>query len=42
MIGWDSADMCRLYCDTSADAKFGKYFDKEGIKKVEQKSLADI
>lgn len=22
IIGWDSADMCRLYCDTPTDAKF--------------------
>lgn len=42
IIGWDSADMCRLYCDTSVDEKFGKYFDENGIKSVEQKSLSDI
>lgn len=42
IIGWDSAEMCRLYCDTSVDAKFGKYFGEDGIKQVEQKSLADI
>ena len=42
LIGWESADMCRLYCDTSADAKFGKYFGEDGIKEVEQKSLSDI
>ena len=42
IIGWDSADMCRLYCDTSVDAKFGKYFGEEGIKQVEQGSLSDI
>lgn len=42
IIGWESADMCRLYCDTSADAKLGKYFDEDGIKTVEKKSLSDI
>lgn len=42
LIGWDSADMCRIYCDTSADTKFAKYFDEDGIKQVEQKSLSDI
>lgn len=42
LIGWESADMCRLYCDTSADAKFGKYFGEEGIINTEQKSLKDL
>lgn len=42
LIGWESADMCRLYCDTSVDAKFGKYFGKEGIKQVEEGTLSDI
>ena len=42
LIGWESADMCRLYCDTSADAKFGKYFGEDGIKTVEQKSLSEV
>jgi integrase len=42
IIGWESADMCRIYIDTSADKKFEKYFGEEGIKTVEQKSLSDI
>lgn len=42
LIGWESADMCRLYCDTSSDVKFGKYFGEEGIKNVENKSLSDL
>lgn len=42
IIGWDSADMCRLYCDTPADTKFEKYFGVEGIKSVEKKSLSDM
>lgn len=42
LIGWESADMCRLYCDTSVDAKFGKYFGEEGIKQVEEGTLSDI
>lgn len=42
IIGWDSADMCRLYIDTEADVRFAKYFGEDGIKKVEQKSLSDI
>lgn len=42
IIGWESADMCRLYIDTEADVKFAKYFGEEGIKTVEQKSLSDL
>ncbi len=42
IIGWDSADMCRLYIDTEADVKFAKYFGEDGIKSVEQKSLSDL
>ena len=42
IIGWDSAEMCRVYCDTEADVKFAKYFGEEGIKQVEQKSLSDL
>ena len=42
LIGWESAEMCRLYCDTSADAKFGQYFGEEGIKQVESKNLSDL
>lgn len=42
LIGWESADMCRLYCDTSIDAKFAQYFDENGIKEIEQKSLSDL
>lgn len=42
IIGWSTADMCRLYCDTEADVKFAKYFDENGIKQVEQKSLSDM
>lgn len=42
IIGWESADMCRLYIDTEVDVKFAQYFGEEGIKQVEQKSLADM
>lgn len=42
IIGWESADMCRLYIDTDADVKFAQYFGEEGIKSVEQKSLSDL
>jgi integrase len=42
IIGWDSADMVKLYKDISTDEQLGKYFDEDGIKKVEQKSLSDL
>lgn len=42
IVGWESADMCRLYCDTPADAKFGKYFGEDGIRNVERASLKDL
>lgn len=42
IIGWDSADMCRLYCDTPIDAKFEKYFGEEGIKNVKETTLSDL
>ena len=42
LVGWTSADMCRLYCDTEADAKFGKYFGEDGIKEVKETKLSDL
>lgn len=42
IIGWSSADMCRLYCDTATDVKFARYFDENGIKTNSQKSLSDL
>ena len=43
VIGWSSADMVRLYDDTSADEQLGKYFDEGGIKSdIAATSLSDI
>lgn len=42
LVGWSSADMVNLYDDSSAEDMFAKYFDKNGIKQVEQKTLSDI
>lgn len=42
IIGWESADMVKIYTDISADENIGKYFDENGIKKIETKSLSDI
>lgn len=42
LIGWNSLDMVSLYKDISADEQFEKYFNEDGIKSVEKKSLSDI
>ena len=42
IVNWESADMVTLYTDLSADENIGKYFDENGIKQVEQKSLSDL
>lgn len=42
IIGWDSADMCNIYIDTSTDSKLSEYFGDEGIKAVKAKTLADL
>lgn len=42
IVNWESADMVSLYTDISADENIGKYFDENGIKQVEQKTLSDI
>lgn len=41
-FGWNSQDMIGVYDDSEAVDDFGKYFTKDGIKKVEKKSLSDI
>ena len=42
LCGWSSADMIHLYDDSTAEDMFAKYFDENGIKQVEQKSLSDL
>jgi integrase len=42
LVGWESVEMVSLYTDTEADEEFGKYFDADGIKQVEQKSIGDL
>ena len=42
IIGWSSLDMVGLYKDIEVDEEFEKYFGEDGIKKVEQASLADL
>lgn len=42
IIGWDSADMLRLYTDISVDEQLGNYFDENGIKQVEKTKLSQL
>lgn len=42
IIGWTSLEMVSIYDDNTIDDKLGKYFDENGIKKVEQKGLDDL
>ncbi len=42
IVGWESAEMCRLYTDLSVDDNIGKYFDENGIKQSDTKGLAEL
>lgn len=43
IIGWESADMVRVYKDMSAEEQIGQYFDENGeIRKDAQKSISDL
>lgn len=42
IIGWESADMVNLYTDLSADDTIGKYFDENGIKKIDKTALSEL
>lgn len=42
IIGWTSADMVNLYNDATIEDTLSKYFDENGIKEIESKSLQDI
>lgn len=42
IIGWESTNMIEIYNDTEVDDELGKFFDENGIKKVEKKGLEDL
>ena len=42
IIGWENASMIDTYNDNDIEDEFGKYFDGDGIKNVEQKTLSDL
>ena len=42
IVGWANVAMVEIYDDQDIDDKLGKYFDENGIKKVDKVSLEDI
>lgn len=43
IVGWESADMVRVYKDLSAEEQISQYFDENGdIRSDAQKSLSDL
>ena len=40
--GWSNVSMVGIYNDQDIDDELGKYFDENGIKQVEQKSISDL
>lgn len=42
IVGWNSAEMIKLYNDTDKDKAFDKYFGAEGIKDVRSMSLKEL
>lgn len=42
IVGWESTNMVTVYNDTEVDDEIGKYFDADGIKQSEKKSLSDL
>lgn len=42
IVGWESADMCKVYTDIDADEQIGMYFTDGDISVPKKKSLADI
>jgi hypothetical protein len=42
IVGWESTNMVSIYNDTEIVEELGKYFNEDGIKQVEKKSLSDL
>ncbi len=42
IVGWSSSEMLKIYDDNHKDDKIGMYFDADGIKTVDKKSLSDL
>lgn len=42
IVGWESTDMVDLYTDIDVEDRLEEFFDENGIKEVEQKSIKDL
>lgn len=42
IVGWESADMCKVYTDIDADEQIGMYFKNGDISAPEKRSIADV
>ena len=42
IVGWQSADMVRIYDDATKESKFDKYFGAGGIRDVKKASLTEL
>ena len=42
IVGWESADMCKVYTDIDADEQIGRYFKNGNICAPEKRSIADV
>lgn len=42
IVGWESVAMVDIYNDSDVDDELGKYFDEDGVKQVDVKSLSDL
>jgi len=42
IVGWESADMVRVYKDLTTEEQISQYFDENGIKEVKPTSLNDL
>lgn len=42
IVGWESADMCKIYTDIDADEQIGMYFKDGEISVPEKRSISDV
>ncbi len=42
IVGWESADMCKIYTDIDADEQIGMYFKDGEINVPEKRSISDV
>ena len=42
IVGWESVDMCAVYTDISTEEMLDMYFDADGVKTTDKKTLSDL